>query len=67
MLQAGGKQVSKVLFRRLTWRDLAYWQLHHWPDMATEPIRSHYKDQACAQPSEPSASELVWEELLLNA
>ena len=44
-LQAGGKQVSKTFWRRLTWRDLAYWQLHHFPEMSTQPIRSHYADQ----------------------
>ena len=44
--QAGGKQVSKTFWRRLTWRDLAYWQLHHWGgEMCTQPIRSHYADQ----------------------
>ena len=44
-MQAGGKQVSKTFWRRLTWRDLAHWQLHHFPDMSTKPIRSHYADQ----------------------
>ncbi|KAK9831569.1 hypothetical protein WJX74_000355 [Apatococcus lobatus] len=43
--QAGGKQVSKTFWRRLTWRDLSYWQLHHWPTMVRDPIRSHYADQ----------------------
>ena len=44
-MQAGGRQISKTFWRRLTWRDLAYWQLHHFPDMSTQPIRSHYADQ----------------------
>ena len=24
------RAVSKTFYRRLVWRDLAYWQLHHW-------------------------------------
>jgi deoxyribodipyrimidine photolyase len=35
-------QLSKTFWRRLVWRDLAYWQLYHWPDMASAPIRKHY-------------------------
>lgn len=38
-------QVSKTFWRRLVWRDLAYWQLHHWPCMAAQPIRTHYSAQ----------------------
>jgi hypothetical protein len=38
------QQQSKTFHRRLVWRDLAYWQLHHWQRMATEPIREHYID-----------------------
>ena len=41
----GGATVSKTFMRRLVWRDLAYWQLHHWPAMAVRPIRAHYVDQ----------------------
>ncbi len=41
----GGKQASKTFWRRLIWRDLAYWQLHHWPDMASKPIRASYEGQ----------------------
>lgn len=41
----GGKQASKTFWRRLIWRDLAYWQLHHWPDMSTRPMRVHYAAQ----------------------
>ena len=43
----GGMSVSKTFMRRLVWRDLAYWQLHHWPDMPLRPIRSHYTNQVC--------------------
>ena len=43
----GGMTMSKTFMRRLVWRDLAYWQLHHWPDMALNPIRRHYVDQVC--------------------
>lgn len=38
----GGATVSKTFMRRLVWRDLAYWQLHHWPSMPKEPIRPQY-------------------------
>jgi len=46
---------SKTLGRRLAWRDLAYWQLHHWPSMPHTPIRPHY----AAQPWAPQ-----WQALL---
>lgn len=42
----GGREVSKTFWRRLIWRDLAYWQLHHWPDMPTQSIRPAYEQQA---------------------
>eukprot|EP00976_Prorocentrum_cordatum_P109976 1195113-Prorocentrum_minimum.AAC.1 len=42
------KTVSKTFNRRLVWRDLAYWQLHHWPHMAERPIRTHYNAQVGA-------------------
>ena len=44
-LHPGGKKLSKTFSRRIIWRDLAYWQLHHWPDMAVKPIRQHYEGQ----------------------
>ena len=44
-LSSGGKKLSKTFSRRIIWRDLAYWQLHHWPDMAVKPIRNHYEGQ----------------------
>ncbi|KAF6001604.1 hypothetical protein F1559_004081 [Cyanidiococcus yangmingshanensis] len=36
---------SKTFARRLIWRELAYWTLHHFPEAAMEPIRSHYTTQ----------------------
>eukprot|EP00892_Ulva_mutabilis_P003954 jgi/Ulvmu1/1930/UM012_0090.1 len=45
---AGAKSVSKTFWRRLVWRDLAYWQLHHWPRMPTHSIRPAYERQAWA-------------------
>lgn len=45
--QHGGKQASKTFWRRLVWRDLAYWQLHHWPEMPVKPIRAFYEGQVC--------------------
>ena len=47
-MEAGGKALSKTFTRRLIWRDLAYWQLHHWPAMAAVPMRPHYAAQVCA-------------------
>ncbi|KAK9843470.1 hypothetical protein WJX81_004296 [Elliptochloris bilobata] len=42
----GGPAVSKTFSRRLAWRDLASWQLLHWPRMPAKPIRSPYARQA---------------------
>lgn len=42
LARANCKQVSKTFWRRLVWRDLAYWQLHHWPDLPVSPVRQHY-------------------------
>ena len=44
MARAKCEQVSKTFWRRLVWRDLAYWQLHHWPDMADSPIRKFHSN-----------------------
>lgn len=33
----------KTFSRRLHWRDLAYFQLHTFPQMAWQPIRAHYQ------------------------
>ena len=41
----GGKKLSKTFSRRIIWRDLAYWQLHHWPQMPVKPIRQPYEGQ----------------------
>mmetsp|Transcript_15886 Transcript_15886/g.29027 ORF Transcript_15886/g.29027 Transcript_15886/m.29027 type:complete len:737 (-) Transcript_15886:52-2262(-) len=45
IMDAGGRQVSVTFWRRLIWRDLAYWQLHHFRDMQEKPIRTHYAGQ----------------------
>jgi deoxyribodipyrimidine photolyase len=45
----GGMAMSKTFMRRLVWRDLAYWQLHHWPTMPLHPIRKHYSGQVRRQ------------------
>ncbi|GAX80053.1 hypothetical protein CEUSTIGMA_g7492.t1 [Chlamydomonas eustigma] len=50
-VKAGGA-VSKIFNRRMVWRDLAYWQLYHWPDMPSQPIRTPYLDQEWGMPSE---------------
>ena len=44
-ISSGGKKLSKTFSRRIIWRDLAYWQLHHWPYMAVKSIRQHYEGQ----------------------
>ena len=44
----GGPAVSKTFSRRLAWRDLASWQLLHWPRMPAEPIRAPYAHQVGA-------------------
>lgn len=44
LTRAGCEKISKTFFRRLVWRDLAYWQMFHWPNMPTQPIRSVYSN-----------------------
>merc|ERR1712032_1672084 len=39
---ANAKDVATTFWRRLVWRDLAYWQLRLFPHMTDEPIRAHY-------------------------
>jgi deoxyribodipyrimidine photolyase len=39
------KEVATTFWRRLVWRDLAYWQLRLFPGMAEQPIRDHYIGQ----------------------
>ena len=40
---ADAARVSKTFNRRVVWRDLAYWQLRHFPRMPEVPIRAHYE------------------------
>jgi len=44
-MAANAKDVSTTFWRRLVWRDLAYWQLLLYPNMSDEPIRAHYAGQ----------------------
>jgi hypothetical protein len=55
------ESLSKTFYRRLVWRDLAYWQLFHWPDMATEPIRRHYVDQEWSSGPAAAAHLRAWQ------
>jgi len=55
MRAASAKEQSIVYWRRLIWRDLAYWQLMLFPKMQTEPIRAHYAGQTWNQ--DPAALE----------
>jgi deoxyribodipyrimidine photolyase len=50
--------VSKIFSRRMVWRDLAYWQLYHWPDMPSQPIRTAYLDQEWGMPSRDADKSL---------
>jgi len=45
MKAARAKEHSIVYWRRLIWRDLAYWQLRLFPKMQNLPIRAHYAGQ----------------------
>mmetsp|Transcript_131364 Transcript_131364/g.293898 ORF Transcript_131364/g.293898 Transcript_131364/m.293898 type:complete len:698 (+) Transcript_131364:134-2227(+) len=36
------REETKTFGRRLFWRDLAYFQLHHFPEMRRKAIRAHY-------------------------
>lgn len=42
-VQKKKREISAKFVRRLVWRDLAYWQLHHWPDMNGQCIRPEYE------------------------
>jgi len=43
--RSGCRETSKTFWRRLAWRDLAYWQLHHFPSMAAEAIRPQHRQR----------------------
>jgi len=49
MKAAHAKEHSIVYWRRLIWRDLAYWQLRLFPKMQNLPIRAHYAGQTWNQ------------------
>lgn len=55
--------MSKTFSRRLAWRDLASWQLLHWPRMAAEPIRAPYAHQVRA----PKFCQVDWESTSCDA
>jgi len=38
-----GRRLSRLFWHRLYRREFAYWQLHHWPELATTSVRSHYE------------------------
>jgi len=57
--RAGGKAVSKTFWRRLVWRDLAFWQLHHFVDMHVRPIRPHYAGMEWRDPGDPETARLL--------
>jgi len=49
-----GERERGQFIRRLIWRDLSYWQLHLFPQLATQPLRPSHKEH----PWEPSHSSL---------
>ena len=46
------RDATKTFSRRLHWRDLAYFQLAHFPRMTHFPIRAHYADHAWSDEAE---------------
>ena len=46
------KEQKKTFGRRLLWRDLAYFQLSTFPEMASKSIRTHYDFQQWAEPEQ---------------
>ncbi|KAJ9524592.1 hypothetical protein QJQ45_024195 [Haematococcus lacustris] len=57
MRESRAASVSKTFHRRLVWRELAYWQLHHWPLLSVQPVREAYADVKWE--SGPQADELL--------
>lgn len=55
------QEVSKTFHLRLVWRDLAYWQLYHFPSMAIEPIRPGYSSMQWAAGQEADAQLRAWQ------
>lgn len=53
--------MSKTFHRRLVWRDLAYWQLYHFPSIAVEPIRPGYSSMQWAAGPEADAQLRAWQ------
>jgi deoxyribodipyrimidine photolyase len=41
-----GRQLSRTFWHRLYRREFAYWQLTHWPNLATRSVRAHYERRA---------------------
>ena len=54
--------MSRTFHRRLVWRDLAYWQLHHWPHMASCAIRPAYEDVEWAGGEAGAAQLAAWQQ-----
>ncbi len=53
----GEKDAGKTFSRRLVWRDLAYWQMFHWPSMCSQPIRPAYADVEWGPPTASSSGD----------
>lgn len=56
------QEASKTFYRRLIWRDLAYWQLCHWPRMAVEPIRTGYEEMQWESGPQAEAYLKAWQQ-----
>lgn len=54
------KQATKTFTRRFIWRELAYWQLLHWPSMPFRPIRPAYASMRWIEGSEKDRRLKAW-------
>jgi deoxyribodipyrimidine photo-lyase len=59
--QVQRKQLSRVFWHRLYRREFAYWQLLHWPNLATQSVRTHYeaRDDWLDVENDPEAREVL--------
>jgi len=59
--RAGGREVSKTFWRRLVWRDLAYWQMWHYPSVGELPLRPAYFDTTLVAGDEERDRVAAWQ------
>lgn len=61
LVKKDGKTISKTFWHRLYRRELAYWQLHHWPDLPKTSVRSHYENRAWLSGDEADEALRRWQ------